>query len=107
MTRFRKKPVEVEAWQVGSRLAAPSWLTSALEERTVRVCPHHLDHVLIDTLEGTMRASPGDWIIRGVRGELYPCRTDIFAETYDPLALAPTDQRDLSLCPDGDGGYDG
>lgn len=40
--------------------------------------------MLIDTLEGVMRADPGDWIIRGVKGELYPCKPDIFAATYDP-----------------------
>jgi hypothetical protein len=38
----------------------------------------------IETLEGTMTASPGDWIIRGVKGEFYPCKPDIFAQTYEP-----------------------
>ena len=38
----------------------------------------------IKTLEGTMTAFPGDWIIRGVKGELYPCKPDIFAATYEP-----------------------
>lgn len=38
----------------------------------------------IKTLEGTMHASPGDWIIRGVKGELYPCKPDIFEATYEP-----------------------
>ncbi len=40
--------------------------------------------LLIATLEGVMRAEPGDWIIRGVKGEIYPCKPDIFAATYDP-----------------------
>lgn len=39
--------------------------------------------ILIDTLEGQMRADPGDWIIRGVKGEFYPCKPDIFAATYE------------------------
>lgn len=39
---------------------------------------------IISTLEGTMTASNGDWIIRGVKGELYPCKPDIFAATYEP-----------------------
>ena len=39
---------------------------------------------LIPTLEGTMIANNGDWIIRGVKGELYPCKPDIFAATYEP-----------------------
>jgi len=38
----------------------------------------------IPTLEGVMHASPGDWIIRGIQGELYPCKPDIFAATYEP-----------------------
>jgi hypothetical protein len=41
--------------------------------------------VTIHTLEGVMEAVPGDWIIRGVKGELYPCKPDIFAATYEPL----------------------
>ena len=40
--------------------------------------------MLIETLEGVMCATPGDWIIRGVKGELYPCKPDIFAATYEP-----------------------
>lgn len=40
--------------------------------------------ILITTLEGTMRADRGDWIIRGVKGEFYPCKPDIFAATYEP-----------------------
>ena len=39
----------------------------------------------IPTLEGTMHANPGDWIIRGVKGELYPCKPDIFEATYEPF----------------------
>jgi hypothetical protein len=38
----------------------------------------------IGTLEGSMRADPGDWIIQGIKGELYPCKPDIFAATYEP-----------------------
>jgi hypothetical protein len=43
----------------------------------------------IVTLEGVMRADPGDWIIRGVKGELYPCKPDIFAATYEPVDPLP------------------
>lgn len=39
----------------------------------------------IETIEGTMRVNPGDWIIRGVKGEFYPCRPDIFDATYEPV----------------------
>lgn len=41
--------------------------------------------LLITTLEGTMKAEAGDWIIRGVKGEFYPCKPDIFEQTYEPL----------------------
>jgi len=43
--------------------------------------------MLIHTLEGVMCAQPGDWIIRGVKGELYPCKPDIFAATYEPVPV--------------------
>ena len=39
----------------------------------------------IETIEGTMRAEPGDWIITGINGERYPCKPDIFAKTYEPV----------------------
>lgn len=42
-----------------------------------------IDTVHINTLEGTMVAQPGDWIIKGINGELYPCKPDIFEKTYD------------------------
>lgn len=58
--KFRKKPVEVTAWQTEQEM-------------------------YIDTLEGKMHAVPGDWIITGVHGEQYPCKPDIFEETYEPV----------------------
>ena len=42
-------------------------------------------HLLIGTLEGTMAAAPGDWVIKGVAGEFYPCKPDIFEATYEPV----------------------
>jgi hypothetical protein len=81
MPMFRKKPVVIEAveWN-GNRLSeVPEWLSQAIEAMpgqvgsVVRVG----DNIHIPTLEGTMIASPGDWIIRGVKA-------DIFAATYEP-----------------------
>lgn len=43
------------------------------------------DTILIATLEGTMKASKGDWLIKGVSGEFYPCKPDIFEKTYEPV----------------------
>ena len=81
MPKFRKKPVVIEAenWDGTLKRAREicSWSSDA-----VRVAYTELR---IKTLEGEMAAIPGDWIIRGVAGEFYPCKPDIFKATYDPL----------------------
>ena len=80
--KFRKKPVVIEA--VHYRGEQDHNLIRLFVGSQMPL--HQLgDGVLgIDTLEGVMRASPGDWIIRGVKGEFYPCKPDIFAATYEP-----------------------
>lgn len=78
--KFRKKPVVIEAWRVGSFDPAPEWLTAS-----PNVYGPHNSYLEIKTLEGTMRADHGDWVIRGVKGEIYPCKPDIFAATYEPV----------------------
>lgn len=56
------------------------------KKRQVVIDAYQTDKELyIDTLEGTMKADPGDWIITGVHGEKYPCKNDIFKETYEPV----------------------
>lgn len=95
-TRWRKKPVEVDACHfipdyehLGFLVA---WLDTVLPNNLQGVeCEWALTGIpgkgmrlQIKTLEGTMEATPGDWIIRGVKGELYPCKPDVFAETYEP-----------------------
>ncbi len=87
MAKFRKKPVVIEAWEVHSddghtRQLPPSWLVDAMVSGSV--VPLGGGGLDIKTLEGTMRADVGDWIIQGVKGELYPCKPDIFAATYEP-----------------------
>lgn len=104
--RFRKRPVEVEAirYTGGNADAVTDWADGGTGTRVAPTAhwggmcgePEHEDnfdlHVL--TLEdGSVGAhqvehiaSPGDWIIRGIRGELYPCRGDIFESTYDLVA---------------------
>ena len=79
MPKFRKKPVVVEAIQ---------WDGTNTDE-VLGLCggdsaQRNKATLLIDTLEGRMIASRGDWIIKGVAGEVYPCKPDIFAATYDP-----------------------
>lgn len=85
--KFRKKPVVIEAVQLG---ASPEELEAAIvfcaqEVEVVHDHERHSHAIEIKTLEGTMRASLNDWIIRGVKGELYPCKPDIFAATYEPI----------------------
>lgn len=84
IVHYRKKPVVIEAWQVGSKLPKPSWLVFASADGHGWQYGNADDYADIVTLEGTMRASRDDWIIRGVQGELYPCKPDIFSATYDP-----------------------
>ena len=88
-TRFRKKPVEIEAMQVTTdptrNLTIQQWgEDSVSDDQVVPVVDRgNSNTMLIHTLEGTMTALPGDWIIRGVQGEFYPCKPDIFEATYE------------------------
>ena len=88
--KFRKKPVVIEAVQwLGDRFntAAPDWIGKALVKKTASIGSifRFGDDVQIFTLEGMMLAKPGDYIIRGIKGELYPCKPDIFEATYEPV----------------------
>jgi len=79
--KYRKKPVVIEAVEWNSTDARRDEI-SALAGFDVLHEPG--GNLLIPTLEGVMSASPGDMIIKGVKGEVYPCKPDIFAQTYDP-----------------------
>jgi len=86
--RARKKPVEIEFWEIPARNSAPyevppAWLVTALADGVVTALPE--GGVTIKTLEGDHRGNVGDLIIQGVKGELYPCKPDIFAKSYDVL----------------------
>lgn len=82
--RYTKKPITIEAWQWdGTPQSATliiDWLLT--HDHTARWNPH--TGLFIDTLEGTMRADPGDWVARGIHGEFYPIKNAIFRETYGP-----------------------
>lgn len=77
MAKFRKKPVVVEAVQHTDRTGRD------IEDFIDRVVEWDGQGYLIPTLEGPMRAKLGDWIIKGVKGEFYPCKPDIFEATYE------------------------
>lgn len=82
--KYRKKPVVIEAvrWygKYNEPTEWPDWFRDAMG---AHVKPLNDGALLIETLEGNHRADIGDMIIRGVKGELYPCKPDIFAATYD------------------------
>jgi hypothetical protein len=83
MTLFRKKPVVIEAVQFTGDVGAPEIV--ALDVGCSHDAVLGVDVLLIHTLEGVHQANPGDWIIRGVKGELYPCKPDIFEMTYETV----------------------
>ena len=80
--KFRKKPVVIEA----EHFVKPEGATFAdmfMEFPVQRDKKGH--YLIIPTLEGNHRANEGDWIITGVKGERYPCKPDIFEQTYEPV----------------------
>ena len=89
--RYRKKPVVIEAHRIGDDGWPDAIWQGVMQNKIVL----HLDvvghpkqvggHVSINTLEGTMRGEVGDYIIRGVSGEFYPCKPEIFAATYESV----------------------
>jgi len=85
--KFRKKAVVIEAWQFEAPkfMPQPTWMENAMNAGTMYFQGGDAPYYTIKTLEGSMRAIPGDWIIRGVKGELYPCKPDIFEATYDAV----------------------
>lgn len=90
--RFRKRPVEIEAWRYaegpkgnGAIEPIPPWMREARDDKRVWIDPQD-STMKIATLEGVMTAQRGDWIIRGVAGELYPCKPDIFEQSYELVA---------------------
>lgn len=94
--KYRKKPVEIEAFQYDGDLKGsdggyyvPEWAVEAFEEgvlfyNTFEGQPHEL---FVITLEGIMHVSVNDYIIKGINDELYPCKPDIFEQTYEKVEL--------------------
>lgn len=84
--KFRKKPVVIEAMQLtdsnGPEIGR--WAHKGLPDaaNAIIIVSYH-GGLIVRTLEGEMRAVPGDWIIKGIKGEFYPCKPDIFEATYE------------------------
>ena len=80
MPHFKKKPVVIEAHrflEISQGSVLCTWCGGTNENKP--------GEIQISTLEGTMTANLGDWIIKGVKGEFYPCKPDIFESTYDEV----------------------
>lgn len=117
MPFFRKKPVVIEAmqWDGTAQGATPiiDWVLAGGGTATYRNSYLSMSEgrvparLAVRTLEGTMYASPGDWVIKGVQGEFYPCKPDIFEATYDPVVPVPHDDVVHSWDRDGKCDHDG
>ena len=96
MGKFRKKPVEVEAHKVSTLISffksdfkqLPSWVKEAYHDMTINTITD--DYFYVNTLEGRMVATKDDMLIRGVNGEIYPCKIEIFEKTYEKIDTEKT-----------------
>ena len=101
---FRKKPVVIEAIQYRphENCGEVGRFMGFNDDDDYECEESENDEYAIETLEGVMWAQPGDWIIRGVAGEFYPCKPDIFAATYEPAEPHPVDHVELFTDTTGD-----
>lgn len=83
--KYKKKPVIIEAIQFEDTAGRICELSEFMGGVHVNYEDKNNPYILIETLEGTMRASVGDYIIKGVNGEFYPCKPDIFKKTYEKV----------------------
>lgn len=88
MSKWRKKPVVIEAFKWTADITQtedPLWFIGAIQDGTVwfenNGCPAVF--MQIKTLEGIMKSMPGDYIIKGIKGEIYSCKPEIFEATYE------------------------
>lgn len=92
MAKYRKKPVVIDAFRLGSKNIGDfkSWVSSFGDDFKewfdfIGQLPYG-EYLKVKTLEGTSyNVEPGEWIIRGIKGEYYPCKSDIFEMTYEPV----------------------
>lgn len=94
MPRFRKKPVEIDAERISVLIhdakdnwgALPAWFRDAYERGSFVIQP---DGISTHTLEGQMFGGREDWLLRGIKGEFYPCKREIFSATYELIEAPP------------------
>jgi hypothetical protein len=96
MPKFRKKPIVIEAVQFIFEPERCKELADFLPDG-IAPAPYHNKpdspyYIDIPTLEGVMTADEGDWIIKGVKGEFYPCKPDVFEQTYELLVYSSKDR---------------
>ena len=96
MPKARKKPVEIEYFRMGID-PRPDWFQDEVTKNNIithrigeigqglNPFNHNKTYCIIKTLEGEMKGDYGDYIIQGVKGEIYPCKPDIFEQTYDKI----------------------
>lgn len=93
--KYRKKPLVIEAFRLGLE-RIPNWFQLEFEKGNITQKNENPDdeygnitycYCEIKTLEGTMKADLGDYIIQGVNGEIYPCKPDIFEKTYEKVEV--------------------
>lgn len=85
MSEFKKKPVKIQAIRYDGKWKTVEEIIKKFGmSRPLSWHPDGEPFLMISTLEGEMKANKGDWIIQGVHGEIYPCKDDIFRETYSP-----------------------
>ena len=93
--KYRKKPIEIEAvqftgdneYEIADFMHLPITALQMSVDAVLRTDEDYREnmHIHIPTPEGTMTANCGDWIIKGIKGEFYPCKSDIFDETYEEV----------------------
>jgi len=93
MHQYRKKPIVIQAYQLHAVDCddCPQWLKDFFDNP--ELCEVLETCIVINTLEGKMKAYPGDYIIKGIAGEFYPCREDIFNLTYEKVEEQQCNQK--------------
>ena len=100
MMQYRKKPIVIEAvqlkWETWSEMCDHAGVGKMADGKPEgEMLPDNRIGMNIPTLEGVMKAEDGDWIIKGVKGEIYPCKPDIFEATYEALDVTDIPMLDL------------